>query len=278
MDNLIIAGKTYTSRLLVGTGKYKDFGETRVAIEASGAEIITVAIRRTNIGQNSGEPNLLDVLPPSQYTLLPNTAGCYTVEDAVRTLRLARELLDGHSLVKLEVLGDPKTLYPNMVETIKAAEILIKENFQVMVYTSDDPIIAKQLEEMGCVAVMPLASLIGSGMGILNPWNLQIIIDNAKIPVMVDAGVGTASDATIAMELGCDGVLMNTAIAAARNPVLMASAMRKAVESGREAYLAGRMAKKLYSASPSSPTEGVIASSDTATTKTAPGKSSDCPH
>lgn len=272
MDNLVIAGKTYTSRLLVGTGKYKDFSETRAAVEASGAEIITVAIRRTNIGQNSGEPNLLDVLPPAEYTLLPNTAGCYTVEDAVRTLRLARELLDGHSLVKLEVLGDPKTLYPNMVETLKAAEILIKEDFQVMVYTSDDPIIAKQLEEMGCVAVMPLASLIGSGMGILNPWNLQIIIDNAKIPVLVDAGVGTASDATIAMELGCDGVLMNTAIAAARDPVLMASAMRKAVEAGREAYLAGRMAKKLYSASPSSPTDGVIAHSDTVTIKSATGK------
>jgi thiazole synthase len=272
MDNLVIAGKTYTSRLLVGTGKYKDFNETRAAVEASGAEIITVAIRRTNIGQNSNEPNLLDVLPPAQYTLLPNTAGCYTVEDAVRTLRLARELLDGHSLVKLEVLGDPKTLYPNMVETLKASEILIKENFQVMVYTSDDPIIAKQLEEMGCVAVMPLASLIGSGMGILNPWNLKIIIDNAKIPVLVDAGVGTASDATIAMELGCDGVLMNTAIAAARNPVLMASAMRKAVEAGREAYLAGRMVKKLYSASPSSPTDGVIAHSDTVTKKSATGK------
>ena len=272
MDNLVIAGKTYTSRLLVGTGKYKDFRETRAAVETSGAEIITVAIRRTNIGQNSNEPNLLDVLPPTQYTLLPNTAGCYTVEDAVRTLRLARELLDGHSLVKLEVLGDPKTLYPNMVETLKAAEILIKEDFQVMVYTSDDPIIAKQLEEMGCVAVMPLASLIGSGMGILNPWNLQIIIDNAKIPVLVDAGVGTASDATIAMELGCDGVLMNTAIAAARDPVLMASAMRKAVEAGREAYLAGRMAKKLYSASPSSPTDGVIAHSDTVTKKSVAGK------
>lgn len=273
MDNLVIAGKTYASRLLVGTGKYKDFNETRAAVEASGAEIITVAIRRTNIGQNANEPNLLDTLPPSQYTLLPNTAGCYTVEDAVRTLRLARELLDGHSLVKLEVLGDPKTLYPNMVETLKAAEILIKEDFQVMVYTSDDPIIAKQLEDMGCVAVMPLASLIGSGMGILNPWNLQIIIDNAKIPVLVDAGVGTASDATIAMELGCDGVLMNTAIAAAKNPVLMASAMRKAVEAGREAYLAGRMAKKLYSASPSSPVDGVIARSDTVTTKPATNKS-----
>lgn len=273
MDNLVIAGKTYTSRLLVGTGKYKDFNETRAAVEASGAEIITVAIRRTNIGQNAGEPNLLDVLPPSEYTLLPNTAGCYTLDDAVRTLRLARELLDGHSLVKLEVLGDPKTLYPNMVETLKAAEILIKEDFQVMVYTSDDPIIAKQLEDMGCVAVMPLASLIGSGMGILNPWNLQIIIDNAKIPVLVDAGVGTASDATIAMELGCDGVLMNTAIAAAQHPVLMASAMRKAVEAGREAYLAGRMAKKLYSASPSSPTEGVIARAEKAAKKPAGGKS-----
>jgi thiazole synthase len=260
LDNLIIAGKAYSSRLLVGTGKYKDFAETQAAVEASGSQIITVAIRRTNLGQNPDEPNLLDVLPPSQYTLLPNTAGCYTVEDAVRTLRLARELLDGHSLVKLEVLGDPRTLYPNMVETIKAAEVLIKENFQVMVYTSDDPILAKQLEEIGCIAIMPLASLIGSGMGILNPWNLQIIIENAKVPVIVDAGVGTASDAAIAMELGCDGVLMNTAIAAARNPALKASAMKKAVEAGREAYLAGRMAKKLYSASPSSPVTGTIAS------------------
>jgi thiazole synthase len=261
MDNLIIAGKTYSSRLLVGTGKYKDFDETRASIDASGAQIITIAIRRTNIGQNPGEPNLLDILPPSQYTLLPNTAGCFTVDDAVRTLRLARELLDGHSLVKLEVLGDPKTLFPNMVETLKAAEILVKENFQVMVYTSDDPILARQLEEIGCVAVMPLASLIGSGMGILNPWNLQIIIDNAKVPVIVDAGVGTASDAAIAMEIGCDGVLMNTAIAAAQRPILMASAMRKGVEAGREAYLAGRMARKLYSASPSSPVTGVISSS-----------------
>ena len=263
MDNLIIAGKKYASRLLVGTGKYKDFTETRAAIEASGAEIVTVAIRRTNIGQNADEPNLLDSVPPSKYTLLPNTAGCYTVEDAVRTLRLARELLDGHRLVKLEVLGDPRTLFPNMLETLKAAEILVKEGFDVMVYTSDDPIAAKQLEEIGCVAIMPLASLIGSGMGILNPWNLQIIIDNAKVPVLVDAGVGTASDATIALELGCDGVLMNTAIAAAKKPVLMASAMRKAVEAGREAYLAGRMAKKMYTASPSSPVEGVIASTKT---------------
>ena len=263
MDNLIIAGNTYHSRLLVGTGKYKDFAETRAAIEASGAEIITVAIRRTNIGQNADEPNLLDSVPPSKYTLLPNTAGCYTVDDAVRTLRLARELLDGHRLVKLEVLRDPRTLFPNMVETLKAAEILVKEGFDVMVYTSDDPIAAKQLEEIGCVAIMPLASLIGSGMGILNPWNLQIIIDNAKVPVLVDAGVGTASDATIALELGCDGVLMNTAIAAAKKPVLMASAMRKAVEAGREAYLAGRMAKKIYTASPSSPVEGVITSAKT---------------
>ncbi len=258
MDELIIGGKTYRSRLLVGTGKYKDFNETRAAVDASGAEIVTVAIRRTNIGQNANEPSLLDALPPSQYTYLPNTAGCYSAEDAIRTLRLARELLDGHSLVKLEVLGDPNTLYPNVVETIKAADILIKEGFQVMVYTSDDPIIAKQLEEMGCVAVMPLASLIGSGMGILNPWNLQIIIENAKVPIIVDAGVGTASDAAIAMELGCAGVLMNTAIAGANNPVLMASAMKKAVEAGREAFLAGRMAKKLYSASPSSPTTGMI--------------------
>jgi thiazole synthase len=258
MDNLIIAGTSYASRLLVGTGKYKDFDETRRAIEASGAEIVTVAIRRTNIGQNAGEPSLLDAVPPSKYTYLPNTAGCYSADDAIRTLRLARELLDGHDLVKLEVLGDPKTLYPNMVETLKAAETLVKEGFKVMVYTSDDPIIAKQLEEIGCVAVMPLASLIGSGMGILNPWNLQIIIDNAKVPVIVDAGVGTASDAAIAMELGCDGVLMNTAIAAAQDPILMASAMRKAVEAGREAFRAGRMAKKLYSASPSSPTTGLI--------------------
>ncbi len=259
MDSLVVAGKTYASRLLVGTGKYRDFAQTRAAVEASGAQIVTVAIRRTNIGQNPGEPSLLEALPPSRFTILPNTAGCYSAQDAVRTLRLARELLDGHSLVKLEVLGDPHTLYPNVVETLYAAQTLVKEGFQVMVYTSDDPIIAKQLEEIGCVAVMPLASLIGSGMGILNPWNLQIIIANAKVPVLVDAGVGTASDAAIAMELGCDGVLMNTAIAAAKDPVLMAGAMKKAVEAGRDAYLAGRMAKKPYSASPSSPTTGVIA-------------------
>ncbi len=261
LDPLVIAGKPYSSRLLVGTGKYKDFAETRAAVEASGAQIVTVAIRRTNIGQNPNEPSLLDALPPSQFTMLPNTAGCYSAADAVRTLRLARELLDGHDLVKLEVLGDPKTLYPNVVETIAAAKTLVADGFKVMVYTSDDPIIAKQLEEIGCVAVMPLASLIGSGMGILNPWNLQIIIDSAKVPVIVDAGVGTASDAAIAMELGCDAVLMNTAIAAAKNPVLMGSAMKKAVEAGREAFLAGRMPKKLYSSSPSSPTTGMIGSS-----------------
>jgi thiazole synthase len=262
MDQLVIAGKTYSSRLLVGTGKYRDFAQTREAVDASGAQIVTVAIRRTNIGQSPNEPNLLEALPPSQYTILPNTAGCYTAQDAIRTLRLARELLDGHDLVKLEVLGDPHTLYPNIVETLAAAQTLVREGFKVMVYTSDDPIIARQLEEIGCVAVMPLASLIGSGMGILNPWNLQIIISEAKVPVLVDAGVGTASDAAIAMELGCDGVLMNTAIAAARDPVLMASAMKKAVQAGREAFLAGRMPKKLYSASPSSPAAGTIAPSN----------------
>jgi thiazole synthase len=256
---LEIAGKVYTSRLLVGTGKYRDFDETRNAIEASGAQIVTVAIRRTNIGQDAGAPSLLDYIPPSRFTLLPNTAGCYSADDAVRTLRLARELLDGHSLVKLEVLGDPHTLYPNMPETVAAAKTLVADGFQVMVYCSDDPILARQLEEIGCVAVMPLASLIGSGMGILNPWNLSLIIEKAQVPVIVDAGVGTASDAAIAMELGCDGVLMNTAIAAANNPVLMASAMNKGVQAGREAFLAGRMPRKLYSATPSSPTAGMIA-------------------
>jgi len=257
-DPLLIAGRAYRSRLLIGTGKYKDFDETRRAVEASGAEIVTVAIRRTNIGQNANEPSLLEALPTSRYTILPNTAGCYSSDDAVRTLRLARELLDGHDLVKLEVLGDPNTLYPNVIETLKAAEILVADGFKVMVYTSDDPIVAKQLEDIGCVAIMPLASLIGSGMGILNPWNLQLIIGNAKVPVVVDAGVGTASDAAVAMELGCDAVLMNTAVAKAQNPVLMAQAMRKAVEAGREAFLAGRMPKKLYSASPSSPASGLI--------------------
>lgn len=256
---LTIAGREYGSRLLVGTGKYQDFNETRAAIDASGAEIVTVAIRRVNIGQDAGAPSLLDYLPPSEFTYLPNTAGCYSADDAVRTLRLARELLDGHKLVKLEVLGDPHTLYPNVLETLRAAETLVKDGFDVMVYTSDDPIIAKQLEAIGCCAIMPLASLIGSGMGILNPWNLQLIIEQSTVPVIVDAGVGTASDAAIAMELGCHGVLMNTAIAAARDPVLMASAMKKGVEAGREAFLAGRMPRKLYSASPSSPTTGMIA-------------------
>jgi thiazole synthase len=258
-DALVVAGKSYTSRLLIGTGKYRDFAQTRAAVEASGAEIVTVAIRRTNIGQNANEPSLLEALPPSKYSYLPNTAGCYTAADAVRTLRLARELLDGHDLVKLEVLGDPHTLYPNMPETLKAAAELVRDGFKVMVYCSDDPIQAQMLEQAGCVAIMPLASLIGSGMGILNPWNLQLVIEKVKLPVIVDAGVGTASDAAIAMELGCDGVLMNTAIAAARDPVRMAHSMKLAVEAGREAFLAGRMPKKLYSAAPSSPTEGKIA-------------------
>ena len=257
-DILKVGNRTFSSRLLVGTGKYRDFDETREAVDASGAQIITVAIRRTNIGQEPGQPSLLDFLPPDRYTLLPNTAGCYTADDAVRTLRLARELLDGHNLVKLEVLGDAETLFPDMQQTLVAAETLVRDGFDVMVYCSDDPIMAKRLEEVGCVAVMPLASLIGSGMGILNPWNLRLIIDNARVPVIVDAGVGTASDAAIAMELGCDGVLMNTAIAKAQNPVLMAGAMRKAVEAGRDAFLAGRMPRKLYSGSPSSPTSGLI--------------------
>lgn len=256
-DGFVIAGKTYHSRLLVGSGKYKDLEETRLATEASGAEIITVAIRRTNIGQNAGEPNLLDVVPPSKYTILPNTAGCYTAEDALRTCRLARELLDGHTLVKLEVLGDEKTLYPDVQQTLKAAEVLVKEGFDVMVYTSDDPLIAKQLEEIGCVAVMPLAAPIGSGLGIQNKYNILEIVESLKVPVLVDAGVGTASDAAIAMEMGCAGVLMNTAIAGARNPVLMASAMKHAIIAGREAFLAGRMPRKRY-ASASSPIDGTF--------------------
>lgn len=256
-DALVIAGKAYGSRLLVGTGKYKDLEETRRATEASGAEIVTVAIRRTNIGQNPNEPNLLDVLPPSKYTYLPNTAGCFNAEDAIRTCRLARELLDGHDLVKLEVLGDQKTLYPDIPQTLTAAEVLIREGFKVMVYTNDDPIVAKRLEEMGCVAVMPLAAPIGSGLGIRNPYNIRFIVEDAKVPILVDAGVGTASDAALAMELGCDGVLMNTAIAGAQNPVLMASAMKKAIEAGREAYLAGRMPRKQYG-SPSSPLGGTF--------------------
>jgi thiazole synthase len=256
-DPLVIAGKSYRSRLLTGTGKFRDLDETRRATEAAGAEIVTVAIRRTNIGQTPGEPNLLDVLPPDRYTILPNTAGCYTAEDAVRTCRLARELLDGHALVKLEVLGDQKTLYPHMPETLKAAEILVADGFEVMVYCTDDPIQAKRLEEIGCVAVMPLAAPIGSGLGIQNKWSLLEIVDNAKVPILVDAGVGTASDAAVAMELGCDGVLMNTAIAGAKDPVRMALAMKQAVEAGRHAFLAGRIPRKRY-ASASSPVDGLI--------------------
>ncbi len=256
-DPLIIAGVSYRSRLLVGTGKYKDLEETRLATEASGAQIVTVAVRRSNIGQNPNEPNLLDVLPTSKYTILPNTAFCYTAADAVRTCKLARELLDGHDLVKLEVLGDQKTLFPDVRQTLIAAEALIKDGFKVMVYTSDDLLIAKELEAMGCVAVMPLAAPIGSGLGIRNPYNIRFIIEELKVPVLVDAGVGTASDAAIAMELGCAGVLMNTAIAAAKNPVLMASAMKKAIEAGREAFLAGRMPRRQY-ASASSPIDGTF--------------------
>ncbi len=256
-DPLVVAGRTFRSRLLVGTGKYRDLEETRLAVEASGAEIVTVAVRRTNIGQNAGEPNLLDVLPPDRYTILPNTAGCYDADTAVRTCRLARELLDGHNLVKLEVLGDQKTLFPDVVQTLAAAETLVRDGFQVMVYTNDDPILAKRFEQLGCVAVMPLAAPIGSGLGIRNPYNILTIVENAKVPILVDAGVGTASDAAIAMELGCDGVLMNTAIAAAKNPILMAGAMRKAIEAGREAFLAGRMPKKRF-ASASSPIEGTF--------------------
>ncbi len=256
-DPLVIADRTFSSRLLVGTGKYKDMQETRAAIEASGAEIITIAVRRTNIGQNQDEPNILDVLPPDRYTLLPNTAGCYDAETAVRTCKLARELLDGHDLVKLEVLGDEKTLFPDVIATMKAAEELIRDGFKIMVYTNDDPIIARQFEEMGCVAVMPLAAPIGSGLGVRNKLNIRTIVENASVPILVDAGVGTASDAAVAMELGCDGVLMNTAIAAANKPVLMASAMRKAIQAGREAFLAGRMPARRF-ASASSPVDGLF--------------------
>jgi thiazole synthase len=256
-DPLVIAGKTYRSRLLTGTGKFADLDETRRATEAAGAEIVTVAIRRSNIGQHPDQPNLLDALPPDRFTILPNTAGCYTAEDAVRTCRLARELLDGHNLVKLEVLGDEKTLYPNVMGTLKAAEQLVAEGFEVMVYTSDDPIVARQLEEIGCVAVMPLAAPIGSGLGVQNKWSILEIVDNAKVPILVDAGVGTASDAALAMELGCDGVLMNTAIAGARDPVRMALAMRLAIEAGRHAFLSGRIPRKRY-ASASSPSDGLF--------------------
>ncbi len=254
---LTIAGREYHSRLLVGTGKYRDLEQTRAAIEASGAEIVTVAIRRSNIGQDPDQPSLLDVLPPERYTILPNTAGCYDAESAVRTCHLARELLDGHKLVKLEVLGDEQTLYPDIPATLEAAQELIAEGFQVMVYTTDDPVMARRFEDMGCIAVMPLAAPIGSGLGIRNPYNIHRIVENATVPVLVDAGVGTASDASIAMELGCDGVLMNTAIAQARHPVLMAGAMKKAVAAGREAWLAGRIPRKAY-ASASSPIEGLF--------------------
>jgi thiazole synthase len=256
-DPLTIAGTPYRSRLLTGTGKFADFEQTRLATEAAGAQIVTVALRRMNLGQDADAPNLLDVLPPDRYTLLPNTAGCYTADDAVRTCRLARELLDGHKLVKLEVLGDERTLFPDVVQTLQAAETLVREGFDVMVYTSDDPILARRLEEIGCVAVMPLAAPIGSGLGIQNRWNLLEIVENARVPIIVDAGVGTASDAAIAMELGCDGVLMNTAIAGARDPVLLASAMRKAVEAGREAFLAGRIPRRRH-ANASSPVDGLF--------------------
>ncbi len=255
--SLVIDGKAYQSRLLVGTGKYRDLEQTQMAIEASGAEIVTVAVRRSNLGQEKNEPNLLDTISPERYTILPNTAGCFNVDDAVRTCRLARELLDGRALVKLEVLGDERTLFPDITATLEAAEILIKEGFKVMVYTNDDPLMAKRLEEIGCVAVMPLAAPIGSGLGIRNPYNILTIVENANVPILVDAGVGTASDAAIAMELGCEGVLMNSAIAAAKEPVLMASAMKKAVAAGREAYLAGRMPRKRF-ASASSPIDGTF--------------------
>jgi thiazole synthase len=256
-DTLVIAGKSYRSRLLTGTGKYKDLDETRRATLAAGAEIVTAAIRRVNLGQDPNTPSLLDALPPGEFTLLPNTAGCYNAVEAVRTCRLARELLDGHTLVKLEVLGDDRTLFPDVVETLKAAEQLVADGFDVMVYTSDDPILAKKLEQIGCVAVMPLAAPIGSGLGIQNKYNLLEIIENAKVPVIVDAGVGTASDAAIAMELGCDGVLMNTAIAGAKDPVLMAHAMKLAIEAGRAAFRAGRIPRKRF-ASASSPIDGTI--------------------
>ncbi len=254
-DLLHIGSRTFTSRLLVGTGKYTDLAQTGEAIAASGAQIVTVAIRRVNIGQKKDEPNLLDVISPEKYTILPNTAGCFDADTAVRTCQLARELLDGHNLVKLEVLGDEKNLYPNVIETVKAAKTLIDDGFDVMVYTSDDPIVAKELESMGCVAIMPLGSLIGSGLGLLNRHTLSLIIEQTQVPVLVDAGVGTASDAAIALELGCDGVLMNTAIAHAQNPVLMASAMKHAVIAGREAFLAGRMPAR-YMAQASSPQTG----------------------
>ncbi len=256
-DTIRVGSYTLKSRLLVGTGKYRDLDETRHAIEASGADIVTMAVRRTNLGQNPKEPNLLDVISPDRYTLLPNTAGCNTADDAVRTCRLARELLDGHNLVKLEVISKSRTLYPDVVETLSAARTLVDDDFEVMVYTSDDPLIAIELEAIGCVAVMPLGAPIGSGLGLQNPYNIREILDHLKVPVIVDAGVGTASDATVAMELGCEGVLMNTAIAEAKDPIKMAHAMRLAIESGRLAFEAGRMPRKRY-ADASSPETGLI--------------------
>ncbi|CAI8317698.1 MAG: thiazole synthase [Litorivicinaceae bacterium] len=256
-DRIQVGSYTLKSRLLVGTGKYRDLDETGHAIEASGADVVTMAVRRTNLGQNPNEPNLLDVISPDRYTLLPNTAGCHTADDAVRTCRLARELLDGHNLVKLEVISKSRTLYPDVVETLSAARTLVEDNFEVMVYTSDDPLIALELEVIGCVAVMPLGAPIGSGLGLQNSYNIREILENLKVPVIVDAGVGTASDATVAMELGCEGVLMNTAIAEAKDPVKMAQAMRLAIESGRLAYEAGRMPRKRY-ADASSPETGLI--------------------
>ena len=256
-DTIQVGSYTLKSRLLVGTGKYRDLDETGRAIEASGADVVTMAVRRTNLGQNPNEPNLLDVISPDRYTLLPNTAGCHTADDAVRTCRLARELLDGHQLVKLEVISRSRTLYPDVVETLNAARILVNDGFEVMVYTSDDPLIAIELEAIGCVAVMPLGAPIGSGLGLQNPYNIREILDQLKVPVIIDAGVGTASDATVAMELGCEGVLMNTAIAEAKDPVKMAKAMRLAVDSGRLAYEAGRMPRKRY-ADASSPETGLI--------------------
>lgn len=256
-DTIQVGSYTLKSRLLVGTGKYCDLDETGRAIEASGADVVTMAVRRTNLGQNPNEPNLLDVISPDRYTLLPNTAGCHTADDAVRTCRLARELLDGHNLVKLEVISKSRTLYPDVVETLSAARTLVHDGFEVMVYTSDDPLIALELEAIGCVAVMPLGAPIGSGLGLQNPYNIREILDNLNVPVIVDAGVGTASDATVAMELGCEGVLMNTAIAEAKDPIKMARAMRLAIESGRLAYEAGRMPRKRY-ADASSPETGLI--------------------
>ena len=257
MSKLIIDTKEYDSRLILGTGKYRDFYETKAAIESSSCEMVTVAIRRINIGQDKEAHNLLDFISPEKYTILPNTAGCYTAKDAVRTCEIASELLEGRKLVKLEVLSQSKNLYPNIIETLKASELLVSKDFKVMVYTTDDPIVAKELENIGCDCIMPLGSAIGSGLGIINEFNIREIVENANVPIIIDAGVGTASDACIAMELGCDGVLMNTAVALAKDPILMANAMKNAIKAGRDAYLAGRMEKKQYG-SASSPSKGLI--------------------